>query len=82
MSEAEALSEQMEDTPRPARRRGKPRRPSYRHFGIRFSPWGREYKGYCYHCDYESNYGSRGKAVKATSAHATAKHAVDGMEEL
>ncbi|QGJ89425.1 hypothetical protein PBI_SMARTIES_20 [Microbacterium phage Smarties] len=79
-TEAAALSEQLEDS-RPRARRAKPRRPSYRHFGIRFSQWGREYKGYCYSCEYESAYGSRGKAVKSTSAHVTAVHGVNGLEE-
>ena len=82
MSEAEALSEQLEDSTPPSRRRSKPRRPSYRYFGIRFSQWGREYKSYCYEGDYESAYGSRGKAVKSAIAHVTEKHGVDGSEEL
>lgn len=77
MSEADALSEQMEDNP--ARiRHTKPRRPSYRHFGIRYSQWGGEYKAECYHCGWESEYGTRGKSVKAATAHVTAKHGVDG----
>lgn len=56
------------------------RRPSYRHFGIRYSQWGSEYKGCCYICGWESGYGRRGKAVKSTAAHVTAKHDVDGFE--
>ncbi|AWY05364.1 hypothetical protein HOT42_gp13 [Microbacterium phage Metamorphoo] len=80
-TEAAALSEQLEDSRPPARRRSKPRRPSYRHFGIRFSQWGREYKSYCYTCEYESGYGTRGKAVKSAIAHVTAAHGVDGSEE-
>lgn len=81
MSEAEALSEHLEDSMKVATRRTKARRPSYAHFGIRFSQWGREYKSYCYRCDYESSYGTRGKAAKSASAHVTAVHGVDGWEE-
>lgn len=82
-TEAAALSEQLEDTPPRSRARSaKPRRPSYRYFGVRFSQWGREYKSYCYEGDYESAYGSRGKAVRSAIAHVTEKHGVDGSEEL
>lgn len=80
-SEGSALSEILEDTP-PSSRSRKPRRPSFRYFGIRYSQWGREYKSYCYFCDYESGYGTRGKAVKSAIAHVTAVHEVDGGEEL
>lgn len=62
-------------------RRQAKRRPSFRHFGIRFSQWGSEYKSYCYSCEYESGYGTRGKAVKSAIAHVTATHGVDGGEE-
>ena len=79
------LSEWLEGA-RPARfarraRPGKPRRPSYRWFGIRYSAVGGEYKSYCYQCEYESSYGTRGRAVKCAAAHVTAKHEVDGSEE-
>lgn len=57
------------------------RRPSYRWFGIRYSQWGREYKSWCYGCDYESNYGSRGRAVKCGIMHVGAKHGVADPSE-
>lgn len=79
-TEAAALSEQMEDTRSSKSRRPPKRRPSYRHFGIRYSQWGGEYKGCCYLCGWESGYGTRGKAAKSTAAHVTAKHGVDGAE--
>ena len=50
-------------------------------FGIRYSAVGGEYKSYCYQCEYESSYGTRGRAVKCAAAHVTAKHEVDGSEE-
>lgn len=78
-TEAAAISEWEEDLA-PAARRTPKRRASFRHFGIRFSQWGREYKSYCYSCGYESNYGTRGKAVKSAIAHVTAAHGVDGGE--
>lgn len=82
VTEAEALSEQMEDSaaPAPLRTRSR-RRPSFLHFGLRFSQWGREYKSYCYCCDYESGYGTRGKAIKSAIAHVNAAHGLDGGEE-
>ena len=52
------------------------RRESYRYFGIRYSQWGREYKSYCYLCDHESDYGTRGKAIKSAGAHVGGKHEV------
>lgn len=80
-SEGSALSEILEDLP-PLKRKAKAlRRPSFRYFGIRFSQWGREYKSYCYLCEYESGYGTRGKAVKSAIAHVTAVHKVNGGEE-
>lgn len=80
-SEGRALSEILEDTPPGKVKRTSPRRKSFRYFGIRYSQWGREYKSYCYICDYESGYGTRGKAVKSSIAHVTAAHEVDGGEE-
>jgi hypothetical protein len=79
-TEGAALSEQMEDEAvrlprRPARR------PSFRYFGIRYSQFGGEYKGYCHLCGYESDYGSRGKTVKRMSQHVTDKHGLNGSEE-
>lgn len=81
-TEAEALSEQAEDVRPRSVLRKKPRRPSFQHFGIRYSQWGREYKSFCYYCEYESNYGTRGKAVKSAIAHVTGKHGLEGGEEL
>jgi len=50
---------------------------------IRYSGWGGEYKSVCRHCNYESRYGTRGKAVKSAAAHVEAKHGVaDGFENL
>lgn len=80
-TEAEALSEQMEDLPVKLRPSRKPRRASYRHFGVRYSQQGGEYKSECYHCPWQSAYGTRGKSVKSAVAHVTAKHGVDGSEE-
>lgn len=80
-TEASALSEQLDDIPARRARRQRPRRPSYRHFGIRYSQWGGEYKSECYRCEYESGYGTRGKAVKSAIAHVTDVHGVDGGEE-
>lgn len=78
-TEAATLSEWVTDE---APRASQPtkRRPSFRYFGIRFSQWGRQYKSYCYRCEYESGYGTRGKAVKSAIAHVTAVHLVDGGE--
>lgn len=81
-TEAAMLSEQLEDAPHRPRRGSRSRRPSYRYFGIRFSQWGGEYKSYCYVCDYESGYGTRGKAVKAAIKHVTDQHQLDGGEEI
>lgn len=80
-TEAAALSEQLEDAPVKLERRKKPRRPSYRHFGIRYSQWGGEYRAECYHCGWRSEYGSRGKSAKAATMHVTAKHGVNGEDE-
>lgn len=61
----------------------KPPRPSYRWFMIRYSGWGGEYKATCIYDDYESSYGTRGKAIKSAAAHVVAKHGVaDGFEIL
>ena len=58
-------------------------RPTFLHFVIRYSGWGGEYKSVCRHCNYESRYGTRGKAVKSAAAHVEAKHGVaDGFENL
>lgn len=81
-SEGTALSEILEDCQAPKTKSPKPRRPSFTYFGIRYSQWGREYKSYCYVCEYESNYGTRGKAVKSAIAHVTAAHELDGGETL
>ena len=81
--EAEALSEQMEDV-RPSTRKKptKPKRPAYRWFRIQYSGWGGEYKSCCNLCDYQSGYGTRGKAVKSAVAHVGAKHPLLIGDEL
>lgn len=79
-TEASALSGQTEDAPARRRRQKKAPRPSFLHFGIRYSQWGGEYKSYCHRCDYESGYGTRGKAVKAAISHVSDVHGVDGGE--
>ncbi len=79
-TEAGALSDHLEDEPTSYLGRPK-RRVSFRHFGVRYSQWGGEYKSYCYTCDYESKYGTRGKAVKSAIAHVMAVHNVDGSKE-
>lgn len=61
----------------------KPPRPRFKHFGIRYSQWGREYKSVCHHGDYESNYGTRTKAARSAADHVMNQHGVaDGMELL
>ncbi len=60
-TEASALSEQTEDAPARRRRQKKAPRPSFPHYGIRYSQGGGEYKSYCHRCDYESGYGTRGE---------------------
>lgn len=58
-------------------------REQYVHFYIRYSGWGGQYKSCCHVCEYESGYGTRGKAVKSAAAHVEAKHGVaDGFEKL
>lgn len=76
-TEASALSEQTEDAPLVAGGRRRRPRPSFPHFGIRYSQWGGEYKSYCHRCDYESGYGTRGKAA---ISHVSDVHGVDSGE--
>lgn len=78
-SEGTALSDQLEDSPRPYRSRRKSR-PRFQHLQIRYLNWYREYRGECHLCDYASPIGSWGKAAKSTRAHVQAKHGMEAVE--